>query len=790
MLDRPDRLGAPDPASAGLPDDDGINGGVRRSIRHESAHKHVAGSAPYTDDIPVPANCLHLALGLSQRSHAVIRSMDLSAVRAARGVIAVLTAADVPGVNDASPIAGDDPLFAEECVFFHGQPLFVVAATDRRAARQATKLAKVEYEDRPAILTIDEALAQNSHVSDMKRLQRGDPMPILAEASHRLSGRLEIGGQDHLYLEGQVSLAMPGEDGGITVLCSSQHPTEVQHNVAKVLALPDAAVTVEVRRMGGGFGGKETQPAIFAAIAALVASKTGRAAKIRLDRDDDMAITGKRHETRIDYDVGFDDRGRILALDVVQALRCGYSLDLSNAIADRAMFHADNAYYLPAVRIRSYRCRTHTVSNTAFRGFGGPQGMMGIERIIHRIAHHLNLDPLAVRNANLYAQAPRNVTPYGMEVGEAVLLRLMQELAARADYAKRNKTVDAFNAKCGVFRKGLALTPVKFGISFTTTHLNQAGALVHVYTDGSVHLNHGGTEMGQGLFVKVAQVVAETFCIDIERIMVSATSTGKVPNTSATAASSSSDLNGMAARSAALAIRARLTKFAAELYQAEPDDVQWLPNRIVVRGEEMGWDMLIKQAYLARNSLSSTGYYATPAIQYDAANMRGRPFYYFAHGAAVSEVTVDSLTGEYRIDRVDILHDVGKSLNPAIDLGQIEGGFIQGAGWLTMEELWWDRQGRLRTHAPSTYKIPTASDRPAIMNIDLWDAAGDHAETIFRSKAVGEPPLMLAISVFEALQEAVASFASTPEQIVWLNAPATPEAVLMAIESAKRAAMT
>lgn len=788
MLDQPERLETSEPASARDLDRNDVNGAAGTPTAHDSALKHVAGRAPYTDDVPVPVNCLHLALGLSDRPHANLLSLDLDRVRTAEGVEAVFTAEDVPGVNDASPFAGDDPLFAEGKVVFHGQPWFVVAAMNRRAARRAARLAEVTYEDLPAVLTIDEALAAQSFVSDSKRMQRGDPTAALTTAPHRLQGAIEMGGQDHLYLEGQVSLALPEEDGGVKIITSSQHPTEVQHNVAKVLGLPDNAVSVEVRRMGGGFGGKETQPAIFAAIAALVASKTGRAAKICLDRDDDMIITGKRHEFRIDYNVAFDDDGRISGLDVVQAARCGCSTDLSNAIADRAMFHADNAYYLPSVRVLSHRCRTNTVSNTAFRGFGGPQGMLGIERIIHRIAAHLGRDPFEVRKANLYGPAPRDMTPYGMAVSEPVLAKLLGELGERSDYQSRRADIDAFNADGGSFRKGIAITPVKFGISFTTTHLNQAGALIHVYTDGSVHLNHGGTEMGQGLFVKVAQVVAETFAIDIDRIAVSATHTGKVPNTSATAASSGSDLNGMAARRAALVIKERLTRFAAEMHQAHAEEVEWQRNRIVVRGETMTWETLIKQAYLARTSLSSTGFYATPEIHYDASLMQGRPFYYFAHGATVSEVIVDSLTGEYRIERVDILHDVGKSLNPAIDRGQIEGGFIQGAGWLTMEELWWDDKGRLRTHAPSTYKIPAASDRPAVMNIDLWEAAGDHAETVFRSKAVGEPPFMLAISVFEALQMAISSFAATPDTIYWLDAPATPEAVLMAIEAMKEGA--
>ncbi len=762
-----------------------IRGGVRDPVPHDSARKHVRGTAPYVDDIPTPSNCVHLALGLSERAHAKIVAMDLSAVRAIPGVVGVFTAADIPGVNDASPIAGDDPLFAESETVYHGQPLFAVAATDRRTARRAVRQASVTYQDLPAVFSIDEALSANSLFGEPRRMQRGDPEQALSTAPHRLCGKIEMGGQDHLYLEGQIALAQSAEDGAVKVWSSTQHPTEVQHNVAKVLRLPDAAVDVEVRRVGGGFGGKETQPAIFAAIAALAASSLGRPAKLRLDRDDDMIVTGKRHDVKIHYDVGFDDEGRIMALDVCHAFRCGCSTDLSHAIADRGMFHADNAYYLPDIRITSYRCRTNTVSATAFRGFGAPQGMAGIERIIHEIAHFLGLDPFDVRKVNLYGDAPRNVTPYQMEVTEQVLPSLMETLCERADYRRRRAEIANFNAEAGVFRKGIALTPAKFGISFTATHLNQAGALVHVYTDGSVHLNHGGTEMGQGLNIKVAQTVAETFCIDLERVHISPTDTGKVPNTSATAASSGSDMNGMAARRAALEIRDRLTKFAAELYQAQTDEVEWRAHEIVVNGEAMSWNELIKRAYLARTSLSSTGYYATPSIHYDPENYRGRPFFYFAHGAAVSEVTIDSLTGEYRIDRVDILHDVGHSLNPAIDRGQIEGGFVQGAGWLTMEQLWWDGKGRLGTHAPSTYKIPTASDRPPVMNIDLWDASGDHAETIFRSKAVGEPPLMLAISVLEALQTAVGSFARASEEMVWLDAPATPEAVLMAIETAK-----
>jgi xanthine dehydrogenase large subunit len=561
----------------------------------------------------------------------------------------------------------------------------------------------------------------------------------------------------------------------------------VQHLIAHALDRPSNAVTVEVRRMGGGFGGKETQAAQWAIIAAVAAIKTGRAAKFRLDRDDDMIMTGKRHPFRIDYEVGFDDTGRIRGIEFVQAADCGFSADLSGAIADRAMFHADNGYYLDNVRITSYRCKTNLVSNTAFRGFGGPQGMMGIEQVIDVIARHLGKDPLEIRKRNLYGKGERDVTPYHMTVEDNILPELIAELETSSDYRQRREQIKAFNAASTYLKKGLALTPVKFGISFTMTHLNQAGALLHVYTDGSVHLNHGGTEMGQGLFIKVAQVVAEELQVDLDRVKITATNTAKVPNTSATAASSGSDINGMAARAAARTIKERLIAFAAEKYDVPAADIAFLPNRVRVGADEIPFADLVKQAWMARISLSATGYYATPKIHYDRATASGRPFYYFAYGAAASEVIVDTLTGEYKTTRVDILHDVGSSLNPAVDLGQIEGGFIQGMGWLTSEELWWDDKGHLRTHAPSTYKIPACSDRPADFRIKLVDGRPNREETIYRSKAVGEPPLMLAISVFRALSDAVASLADyriLPD----LDAPATPERVLMAIEDIRRRA--
>ncbi len=763
-----------------------VRGGARNAVAHDSAHKHVTGEAVYVDDMPEPPGLLHLFAAQSERAHARIRRLDVSAVRGYGGVWAVLTAADVPGSNDVSPIGKhDDPIFAADKVEFVGQVLFAVAADNVAVARDAAKLAIVEYEDLPPVLTVEQALAQRSFVLDSYSMARGDAAAALATAPHRLQGRLHIGGQDHFYLEGQVSMAIPLEDGDVLVHCSTQHPSEVQHLIAHALNRPSNAVTVEVRRMGGGFGGKETQAAQWAIIAALVAVKTGRAAKFRLDRDDDMIMTGKRHPFRIDYEVGFDETGRIGGIEFVQAADCGFSADLSGAIADRAMFHADNGYYLGNALITSHRCKTNLVSNTAFRGFGGPQGMMGIEQVIDAIARHLGKDPLEIRKRNLYGQGERDVTPYHMTVEDNILPELIAELETSSEYWQRRQQITAFNAASPYLKKGLALTPVKFGISFTTTHLNQAGALLHVYTDGSVHLNHGGTEMGQGLFIKVAQVVAEELQIDLDRIKITATNTGKVPNTSATAASSGSDINGMAARAAARTIKERLIDFAAEKYGVAATDIEFRANRVRIGADEVPFDDLVKQAWFGRVSLSATGYYRTPKIHYDRATASGRPFYYFAYGAAASEVIVDTLTGEYKATRVDILHDVGLSLNPAVDLGQIEGGFIQGMGWLTSEELWWDDKGRLKTHAPSTYKIPACSDRPADFRIKLVDGRPNREETIYRSKAVGEPPLMLAISVFRALSDAVASIADyriLPD----LDAPATPERVLMAIEDIQR----
>ncbi len=752
---------------------------AKPSHPHDSAHLHVTGGARYVDDGSEPGDMLHLAFGQSSQAHARITAMDLSAVHAADGVVHVFTAADIPGTNDVSPVAGDDRLLADGEVLCVGQAVFLVAATSQLAARKAARLGRIDYEPLPAYLTIDAAQAAGSLIEPTQRMARGDAVGALAIAPHCVTGGFDMGGQDHFYLEGQVATATPGEDGQIHVLSSTQHPSEVQHLIAHMLHRSSADVTVEVRRMGGAFGGKETQAALFAAAAALVADKTGRPAKFRCDRDDDMVMTGKRHAFKVGYDVGFDDAGQVLALRLRLASRCGATVDLSPAINDRAMFHADNCYFLPDVEILSERLKTNTVSDTAFRGFGGPQGMIAIERVMDDVAAHLGLDPLDVRVANLYGPG-RDTAPYGMIIADNVAPQIIARLRIDARYDDRSAEIEAFNARNPVIKKGIALTPVKFGISFTTTHLNQAGALVLVYADGSIQINHGGTEMGQGLYIKVAQVVADVFAVPIGQVRITATRTDKVPNTSATAASSGADLNGMAAYNAAMTIRDRLTAFLARTFACEASDVHFTPDGILAGPEKLSFGQLCRKAHIGRISLAATGYYATPDIAYDRAAHKGRPFYYFAYGAAVSEVAIDTLTGEHKVLAVDIIHDVGRSLNPVIDIGQIEGGFIQGQGWLTTEELVFDDKGRLLTHSPATYKIPTASDRPKHMRITLWD--GENVEpTINRSKAVGEPPFMLAISVFSALTRAVAAVAPDTRALPPLDAPATPEHILRAV---------
>ncbi|MGQ2909657.1 MAG: xanthine dehydrogenase molybdopterin binding subunit [Aliihoeflea sp.] len=766
-----------------------IKGGVATDQRHDSAAKHVTGTAVYIDDIAEPAGTLHGCLGLSTIAHGAVKAIDLDAVRSAPGVVAVLTGHDVPGVNDISPTGRhDEPVLATEKVEFFGQPLFAVIAETREAARRACRLAKIEYDALPFTTDIGNLDAKSGKmVAPPLTLKRGEAEQAIASAPRRLKGRMRVGGQDHFYLEGHIALAIPGEDDDVTVHSSTQHPSEVQHMVAHALGVASHAVTVEVRRMGGGFGGKETQSNQFAAIAAIAAKKLKRPVKIRPDRDDDMIATGKRHDFLIDYEVGFDEDGTIRGVDYTYAARCGFSSDLSGPVTDRALFHCDNAYFYPAVHAQSAPLYTNTVSNTAFRGFGGPQGMMGAERVIDEIAFALAKDPLEIRKANFYGTTDRNVTPYHQTVEDNIVHRIVEELEASSDYQRRREEIAAFNAQSRIVKRGLALTPVKFGISFTATHFNQAGALVHVYTDGSVHLNHGGTEMGQGLYVKVAQVVAEEFQIDISNVKITATTTGKVPNTSATAASSGTDLNGMAAQNAARQIKDRLCDFASEKYGLPKDQIVFLPNRVRIGNQEIPFADLVKQAYMARIQLSAAGFYKTPKIHWDRDKGEGRPFYYFAYGASCSEVAIDTLTGEYVVERTDILHETGRSLNRIIDLGQIEGGFVQGMGWLTTEELVWDDKGRLRTHAPSTYKIPLTSDRPKIFNVTLADWPEAHEPTVHRSKAVGEPPFMLAMSVFHALSDAVASVGGH-KVFPALDAPATPERVLMAVERVRKVA--
>lgn len=758
---------------------------IGKPLPHDTAPLHVTGVARYVDDIPLPAGALHLAFGLSSVAHGEITALDLSAVRAAKGVVAVLSAADFDEMPDCSPSVHDEPLLATGRVHYVGQPIFLVAATSHLAARKAARLARVAYRELPALLTLDDALAANSRFEQGPVVwTKGDPAAALARAAHVVEGSFEVGGQEHFYLEGQVAAALPQEGGDVVIHSSTQHPTEIQHKVAHALHLPMSSVRVEVRRMGGGFGGKESQGNALAIACAVMAVRTGRACKMRYDRDDDMVITGKRHDLRIVYRAGFDEQGRVTGLEFTHLFRCGWAQDLSLPVADRAMLHADNCYHLPDIRIESHRLKTNTQSATAFRGFGGPQGMVGIERVMDHIAHALGRDPLEVRRANFYramgTEGAVQTTPYHMPVEDFAGHELVAELVQTSGYAARRAEIAAWNARSPVLKRGIALTPVKFGISFTLTHLNQAGALVHVYQDGSIQLNHGGTEMGQGLFQKVAQVVAGVFGVDASVVKITATDTGKVPNTSATAASSGSDLNGMAAKAAAEVIRGRLAAFIAEKHQVKPAAVKFADGMIRVAGEEYDFARVVNWAYQARVSLSSTGFYATPKIVWDRMRGTGRPFFYFAYGAAVTEVVIDTLTGENRILRADLLHDTGTSLNTALDIGQVEGAYVQGAGWLTTEELVWDGKGRLATHAPSTYKIPACSDRPRVFNVALWGRP-NREESVGRSKAVGEPPFMLGISALYALSDAVAACGDGSVYPA-LDAPATAERVLAAVK--------
>ncbi|MBW8452782.1 MAG: xanthine dehydrogenase molybdopterin binding subunit [Pseudomonas sp.] len=759
--------------------------GVGRSVKHDSAPKHVSGEAVYVDDRLEFPNQLHVYARMSERAHARIVRIDTAPCYQIPGVAIAITAKDVPGQLDIGAVMPGDPLLADGKVEFIGQPVIAVAADSLETARKAAMAAIIEYEDLEPVLDVVEALHKKHFVLDSHTHKRGDSATALASAPRRLQGSLHIGGQEHFYLETQVSSVMPTEDGGMIVYTSTQNPTEVQKLVAEVLGVPMNKIVIDMRRMGGGFGGKETQAAGPACLCAVIAHLTDRPTKMRLPRMEDMTMTGKRHPFYVEYDVGFDDDGLLHGIEIDLAGNCGYSPDLSGSIVDRAMFHSDNAYYLGDATINGHRCKTNLASNTAYRGFGGPQGMVAIEEIMDAVARELGKDPLEVRKRNYYGKTERNVTHYYQTVEHNMLEEMTAELEASSDYAKRREDIRAFNAASPILKKGLALTPVKFGISFTASFLNQAGALVHVYTDGSIHLNHGGTEMGQGLNTKVAQVVAEVFQVDIERIQITATNTDKVPNTSPTAASSGADLNGKAAQNAAQTIKQRLVEFAARKWQIFEEDVEFKNGQVRLRDHYISFEELIQQAYFGQVSLSSTGFYRTPKIYYDRSQARGRPFYYFAYGAACSEVIVDTLTGEYKMLRSDILHDVGASLNPAIDIGQVEGGFVQGLGWLTMEELVWNGKGKLMTNGPASYKIPAVADMPLDLRVKLVENRKNPEDTVFHSKAVGEPPFMLGISVWCAIKDAVASLADYRAQ-PQIDAPATPERVLWGVEQMRR----
>ncbi len=757
---------------------------IGKSVAHDSAALHVTGTAAYIDDMREPEGLLHVVPGFARDAACGrIAACDLSAVQAYPGVVRVITAKDIPGKNDCSPAMGDDLVLAHDEIIFHGQVIFAVVAVSRDAARRAARLARITIAKTKPVVSADDAMRMGTvDVLPEYTFTRKDAAAAISGSPQSLLDSYLVGGQEHFYLEGQIAMSLPDEKGGMTIYSSTQHPTEVQHCVARVLAVPDALVTCECRRMGGGFGGKESQAAQWACLAALATHLTGSPAKCRLDRDEDMIMTGKRHDFRVSSEAGFEDDGRVTSVNVEFDARCGCSADLSMGVNDRTMFHADNAYFYPALRIHSRRLRTNTVSNTAFRGFGGPQGMVFAERLMEAIAIRTGRDALDVRKRNFYGKN-RDVTPYGQQVTDNILPELVSTLEETSNYRARRAQIAQYNLDSRVLKKGLSLTPVKFGISFTLTHMNQAAALVLAYTDGSVQINHGGTEMGQGLYMKVAQVVAETFGISLDKVRICATNTGKVPNTSPTAASSGSDLNGMAAKRAAEEIRDNIANLLARDWRVPKAKLIFADGQISAGTRSMGFAEACKRTHLARLPLSATGFYATPKITWDRAKAKGRPFLYFAYGASCSEVTIDTMTGEMRVDRVDILHDVGKSLNPAIDLGQIEGAFVQGMGWLTTEELIYDNDGRLRTHAPSTYKIPCASDVPEEFNVALFDSKGNKEDTIYRSKAVGEPPLMLGISVWTAIFNAVAGLGR--RAIPALDAPATPEAILHAIRSVR-----
>ena len=760
---------------------------------HESAIAHVSGKAVYTDDQRLPVGMLSLYPVLSPHARAKIIKIDCSAAYEVKGLVTILTAADVPGENDTGAIIHDEVMLPTDEVSYWGQVVVWAVGESEDAAREAAAKVIVEYEPLPAILSIEAAIAANSFHLDKKVIKRGEPDLALEKSDRCITGELAVGGQDHFYLETHTSWVMPDGEGGYKVYSSTQHPSETQVIVARVLGLPNSCVVVTCLRMGGAFGGKESQANPFAAAAAVAAYKTGRPARVSLRRHHDMIVTGKRHNFLGRYQVGFTNKGIITALKAELYAEGGWSLDLTPPVLMRAMMHIDNAYYIPHLEVQGWMAKTNRISNTAYRGFGGPQGMVICEEIIDRIARTLNLPPEIVREQNFYhGSGETSTTHYGQEIFQNRIARVWNELKVNANFSDRQVEIAQFNQTSPYKKRGIAITPVKFGISFNKIEYNQAGALVLIYTDGSIQVNHGGTEMGQGLHTKMLQVAAQSLGVKSDRLRIMHTSTDKVPNTSATAASSGSDLNGQAIRDACETLRKRLAMVAVKMLNLDaPEDMVFEDDWIYCRSypsARIGFDEVVKQTYTQRISLSANGFYRTPNIYWDAKLNRGRPFYYFAYGAAVSEVEVDGFTGTFKLRQVDIVHDVGASINPLLDKGQIEGAFVQGMGWLTMEELVWNEQGRLLTFAPSTYKIPTVSEIPEQFTINLLERAAQDG-VILGSKAVGEPPFMLAMSVREALREAVAAF-GTGNHPVNLAVPATPEAILWAIESIKATAIS
>ena len=758
---------------------------INEKIPHESGAKHVSGKAYYTDDIPELPGTLFGAIGWSKKSHAIIKKMNLDEVRKSEGVVDLVTSNDITGRNDVGPVYDGDPIFSEKPEYY-GQPLFAVVAKTTELARKAVLKAKIKYKTLKPIITIKEALKKKSFVLKEKIIKKGEPIQAIKKSKNILKGNFTTGSQEHFALEGQAAFVIPQEDEDFKIFSSTQHPSETQQIISKMLNQKSNTITVETRRIGGGFGGKETQSFIFAAICTLLAKKTNRPVKLRIDRDDDIIITGKRHDFYSEYEVGFDELGIIKGLKIKLASRCGFSPDLSGAINERALLHIDNAYYLENLHVENYLCKTNTASNTAFRGFGGNQGMMAIENIIDHMASSLNKDPAEIRRRNFYQKKKKNITHYNMKVEDNVIHEIFDQLIKSSDYKRRKLKIKKFNLENKYIKKGIAITPVKFGISFTTWHLNQAGALVHIYcNDGSVNVNTGAIEMGQGTFTKIAQLAASELGLPFSKIKVSSTRTDKVPNTSASAASSTTDLNGAATVNAISKIKMNLATYVKRKYKIKSSAGIYENGMVKFKGKTFKFDSLVKEAYLNRVSLSSSGFYATPKIHFDKENFRGRPFLYFAYGAAVSEVMIDTLTGENKIIQADILHDAGKAINPAIELGQIEGGFVQGAGWLTMEEVKWKPNGQITTYSPSTYKIPAVSDMPEKFNVEIFKKGQNRENVVNKSKTTGEPPLMNAMSVFFAIKNAIAAvgnYTLNPN----LDAPATPEKILTSINELKR----